>query len=241
MHQKASPGITIKNRIILALPPKEYESIYSQLELVTLKAGQIVYQRDDPIKYVYFPENTCISYIVDMENGISAEVGMVGNEGMLGIPVCLRTNRSSKKAAVQVDGDAWRIRADKLRDLLEEHRGLQTLLLRYIQFFLSQVSQHAACNRLHPLDCRLCKWLLMVRDRVDNEVFYLTHELLSQMLGVRRAGISVAARKLQDEGLIDYARGTITLLNRQGLEDCACECYRIIKEEYDHFYQVKKS
>lgn len=174
-----------------------------------------------------------------MQNGATVEVATVGNEGMVGLPVFLETDRIPIQGFVQVPGDAMRMRADVFREKVTPGSPLYKLLQRYTQALFNQVAQSAACNNLHSIEERFCRWLLMTRDRVDSDQFLLTQEFLSQMLGVRRASVSVVAAIIQKAGLIQYSRGKMTILDRQGLEDCACECYFTVKAEYERLINGK--
>lgn len=221
-----------KNQLLAALPEEEYKRLVPHLEFVSLPINQTIYEPGGPIDYVYFPHQAMISLVSLMENGSTIEVGLVGKEGMVGIPIILGGSTTITRAFVQVAGHAERIRADLLKD--EFHRGgkLQTLLLRYVQAIFTQVSQAAVCNRLHTVEERLARWLLLVSDSVESNEFFLTQEFIAQMLGTRRSGVTVAAGTLQQAGLIRYSRGKITIANRDSLEATACECYGIIKTEF---------
>lgn len=223
----------MKNRLLAALPTEEYQRLLPKLETVPLNFKQILYDINQPIEYVYFPNNAVASLLTIMENGDAVEVGTVGNEGMVGLPVFLGADRIPGQAFAQVPGDGVRMRADVFKREVVQGTPLFNLLQRYTQTLFNQISQSAACNRLHSIEERLCRWLLMTHDRVGEDYFPLTHEFLGQMLGVRRAGVSVAAAILQKAGYIRYSRGKITILDRAGMEDSACECYRIVKAEFD--------
>lgn len=223
----------MKNRLLAALPTEEYQRLLPKLETVPLNFKQILYDINEPIEYVYFPNNAVASLLTIMENGDAVEVGTVGNEGMVGLPVFLGADRIPGQAFAQVPGDGMRMRADVFKREVVQGTPLFNLLQRYTQALFNQISQSAACNRLHSIEERLCRWLLMTHDRVGEDYFPLTHEFLGQMLGVRRAGVSVAAAILQKAGYIRYSRGKITILDRAGMEDSACECYRIVKAEFD--------
>lgn len=221
------------NRILAALQPEEMERLLPHMEQVELRLGEVISRPNEPIKHVYFPHRGTISIISILEDGSQVEVGVVGNEGMYGMPVALGTETSPLLAIVQLAGGATKMSADVLREEVGHCGRLHNLLLRYGHAFFIMVAQNAACNRRHPLDGRLCRWLLMGQDRVKSDELELTHEFLSVMLGVRRAGISEAARKLQDQGLISYRRGRIHIVNRQGLAGTSCECYEVVKKEFD--------
>ena len=219
------------NQLLAALPPDEYQGLAPSLEVLSLPVRQVLYEPGEPIEYVYFPHQTMISLVSTMENGTTIEVGLVGREGMVGIPVILGGSSTTTRAFVQVAGQATRLKADRLKTEFQQSGALQTLLLRYVQAFLTQVSQSAVCNRLHNLEERLARWLLLVRDCVDADDFLLTQEFIAQMLGTRRSGVTVAAGTLQQAGMIRYTRGRISIVDTEALEDTACECYKVIKTE----------
>ena len=221
------------NRILAALSADETERLLPHMEKVELRLGEVICQPYEPIKYVYFPHRGTISVVVVLEDGSEVEAGVVGNEGMFGMPVVLGTDIAPLLAIVQLPGGATRMRADVLKGEFGKCGRLQNLLLRYGQAFFIMVAQNAACNRRHGVDGRLARWLLMGQDRVKSDELELTHEFLSVMLGTRRAGVSVAAGKLQDQGLISYKRGRIRIKDRLGLEAISCECYRVVKKEFD--------
>jgi CRP-like cAMP-binding protein len=223
----------IENQLLSALPTEEYERLLPNLKLVSLTLKQIIYAPDEPIDYVYFPNCGIISLVNVTKDGRTVEATMVGNEGMAGIPVFLGVDRMPILAISQVVGDAVRMKADIFKREVTPGTSLYNLLLRYTQALLNQISQSVACNCLHPVEGRLCRWLLMTHDRVRSDQFMLTQELISQMLGVRRASVSQVAATLQKAGLIHYTRGKITILDREGLEATSCECYRVVKEEFD--------
>ena len=220
------------NKILSALPSAEYEQIAPMLRPVPLKLGETLYHPEEVIHHVYFVTEGVISLLATLESGATVEAGVIGPEGMLGIPVILGVASTPNLALVQSKGSAMRMSAP---DIIKEFRKggmLRDLLLRFTQMLFTQVAQTAACNRLHTVDQRLARWLLMTHDRVHGDSFVLTQDFLSRMLGVRRAGVSVAASMLKQHGLIDYERGTVTIVDREGLEKFACECYRLVTEEY---------
>lgn len=232
MSVSKDPPHLIKNRLLAALPPEEYERLLPNLENVLVSFKQILYQVNEPIEYLYFPNNALVSLITIMENGDAVEVGTVGNEGIVGLPVFLGAERIPGQAFAQIPGTAMRMRADVFKREVTPASRLFNLLQRYTQALFNQVAQSAACNRLHSIEERLCRWLLMTQDRVGSDEFPLTQEFMGHMLGVRRASVSVAASILQNAGLIRYSRGKMTIVDRVGLENSACECYRIIKAEF---------
>ncbi|MDZ8050254.1 MAG: Crp/Fnr family transcriptional regulator [Aulosira sp. ZfuVER01] len=220
-----------ENRLLEALPAFEYERLVPYLNLVSLSLGQVVYEAEEPITQVYFPHNSLVSLIITTENGSTVEVGIVGNEGMVGMPVILGSNTTTTTGIVQIAGTAMQMNADILKIEFERGGTLQKLLLRYLQALYTQVSQAAVCNRLHTLEARLARWLLTVSDRLQSDELPLTQEYISHMLGVRRSGVTVAAGSFSNQGIISYNRGHITILNREALEATSCECYRLIKRE----------
>jgi len=222
-----------QNKLLSALPTQEYERLLPYMETVSLNFQQIIYAPNQSIDYVYFPNSGIISLVNITEDGRTIEAAMVGNEGMAGIPVFLGADRMPGQAISQVVGNALRMKADVFKYEVTPGTSLYNLLLRYTQALLNQISQSVACNCLHSVERRCCRWLLMCHDRVRSDQFTLTQELLSQMLGVRRASVSEVAATLQKEGLIRYNRGKITIRDRLGLEATACECYRVVKEEFE--------
>jgi CRP-like cAMP-binding protein len=225
--------LTTRNRILAALLPEDYERIAGQLEPVEMPHGKLFYQTAQPIKYVYFPENMMTSLVSQMADGGQIEVGIIGFEGMVGLPVVLGIKRSPHETMAQIAGPVLRLEAGALIDEFNRGGPLQRLLLRYTHTLMIQMGQSAACNRMHTIEERLARWLLMCHDRVMGDDLTLTQEFISMMLGVRRAGVTSAAVALQAEGFIKYQRGHITLIDRPGLEEFACECYAIIKADFD--------
>jgi CRP-like cAMP-binding protein len=227
-----SPNPPTANRILNALTPDEYERLSTDLEHVSLTTGETLYHPDDTITHAYFPNHGTVSLVSTFETGASIEVGMVGNEGMFGICVFLGSVSTPLEAQVQLPGDAFRMRADVLQKEFNKCGRLQDLLLRYTQAFITQVALTAACNRSHHIEERLAKWLLMCEDRANAKELGLTHEFIAMMLGTRRAGVTEAAIILKSKGLIEYHRGQLIILNRQGLEAISCECYPVMKKEF---------
>jgi CRP-like cAMP-binding protein len=223
----------LHNSILDALSVEDCKLVFLHLERVELRLGEILSQPEEAIEYVYFPQSGTISVVTLMEDGSQVEVGVIGNEGMFGLPVVLWTDSAPLQAMVQISGHALRLKASVLREELKDCGDFQKALLRYAQACFIQTAMNAACNRIHHLDGRLARWLLMCQDRANADNLPLTHEFISTMLGVRRAGISVAAQKLQAEGFIDYTRGNIRIRDRKGLESYSCECYGIVKREFD--------
>lgn len=227
-----APHKPIENRLLAALPAEEYQRLVPHLERVELSVNQVIYEPFEPIRHVYFPHQALVSLISTMSDGSTVEVGVVSNEGMVGIPVFLGGNTTTTRAFVQVPDSSTRMEATRL--LAEFNRGgpLQSLLLRYTQALHTQVSQTAACNRLHTVESRLARWLLMVSDRMQSDQFPLTQEFIAQMLGCRRSGVTEAAGTLSQAGMIRYTRGRITILNREAMDAASCECYGVIKDEF---------
>ncbi|HEY0323432.1 MAG TPA: Crp/Fnr family transcriptional regulator [Pyrinomonadaceae bacterium] len=220
----------IKNQILAAIPKDEYERLLPDLEFVDLPLGQILYKSGEVIEYVYFPGDGVVSLITHMKDGTTIEVGLIGRDGMSGIPVLLGDDISFEEAVVQIAGSAMRMRSSALKKVLKEgHSPLLTALLLYTRVLMKQVAQTAACNRLHTVKERLSRWLLMCHDRMDSDELQLTQEYIADMLGSRRAGVSGAATSLQSEGVIRYSRGHISILKRGGLESFSCECYEAVK------------
>jgi CRP-like cAMP-binding protein len=229
---QSDPGV---NRLLATLPKKEYKRLLPKLKTVSLVLGQELYEPGDVIKYVYFPNNSIISLISELSETAWLEVGMVGNEGMAGLAIFMGVSSSSTRALVQGSGTAMRMSSAAVRTEANRLGSLHRLLHRYSHSLLTQVSQSAACNLFHLVDARLARWLLMTSDRLGAAEFTLTQEFLSNMLGVRREGVSKAASALQAARLIRYSRGMITVLNRRGLEAKSCQCYAIIKAETDAY------
>jgi CRP-like cAMP-binding protein len=223
------------NRLLAMLTTKEYKRLLPKLKTVSLVLGEVLYEPGAVIKYVYFPNDSIISLISELSETLRLEVGMVGNEGMVGLAVFMGVTSSSNRALVQGAGTAMRMSSAAVRTEANRLGSLHHLLHRYSHSLLAQVSQSSACNRFHLVDARLARWLLMTNDRLAAKEFPLTQEFLSNMLGVRREGVSKAAGALQAGKLIRYSRGVITILNRRGLEAKSCECYAIVKAETDAY------
>jgi CRP-like cAMP-binding protein len=225
----------VNNRILSALPHEEYQRLQPHLELVHLSTRRTLSEAGDLIRHTYFLNSGMGSLLAVTQGGATVEIAMVGNEGMLGIPVVLGARKAPYRIMIQMPGDAMRIKADVLRAQLKRGAELQDLLLSYTHALITQISQSAVCNRFHTMEKRLCRWLLIAHDRVDGDTFHLTQEIISYMMGAPRTGVTMAAGTLQDAGLIRYKRGKITIIDRNGLEETACECYRIVAETLDHF------
>ena len=221
------------NRLLAALPAKDYARLLLKLEEIPLTFAKTFYEPGDIIRHVYFPNSGIISLLSAVEERSLVEVGIVGNEGFVGVPVFLGVKTSNNCALVQGAGVALEMKTADFLAECENGGALPRLLQRYTHSLIMQISQSAACNRFHPIEARLARWLLMTSDRMESDEFQITQEFLSNMLGVRREGVSKSATQLQQNELINYSRGKITILNRAGLEAVACRCYFIIKEEYE--------
>jgi CRP-like cAMP-binding protein len=227
------PGIPSENRLLAALPSEDYERVLPSLQLVSFSLGEVVYEFGGHLEYVYFPTTSIVSLLYTMENGATAEMGLTGNDGVVGIALFMGGGTMPNRAVVQSAGDALRMKAKLLQDEFSQGGKFQQLLLRYTQALITQISQTAVCNRLHSVEQQLCRWLLLSHDRVQADELIMTQELIADMLGVRREGVTVAAGRLQDEGAISYVRGRIKILDRHKLEETVCECYRVVKDEFD--------
>ena len=229
----AFPREPVRNRLLGSLPGDEYERILPYLEPVHFEQRQALFEQEERISHVYFPETMVVSLVSRMRDGATVEVGTAGCEGMAGLPVFLAGDSSSTRAFAQIPGYAVRMEAEAFTRLTAAPGPFHQTLLRYTQAFLTQVAQTAACNGAHLVEQRCARWLLMTHDRVAGDQFPLTHEFLAFMLGVRRAGVTVAMRKLQDAGLVAYTRGQVEILDRAGIEDASCECYATVRTHFD--------
>lgn len=228
---------SLGNRLLAALPTDDYERLQPHLKLMTLPLRYVVYEAGDPITDVYFPRHAVISLVATLEDGSTMESGLIGREGMAGMPVLLGGTTKAHRAFVQIAGDAWRLKATVLRTEFDRGGALQKLLLRYFQALFTQVAQAGVCNRFHTTEERLARWLLIMADCVQSDAFPLTQEFIAQMIGVRRAGVTVAAGALNHAGLIHYTRGHIEITDRDGLEDFSCECYSVVRDELAWIYK----
>jgi len=226
-----------RNRLLDALPAAEYARLARKLEPVELQLGQVLFHAGERTEHVYFPVESIVSLMADLEEGGGIEVGLVGREGMVGISVAFGVGRESKLATVQHTGTALRMRSDDLREELAGDGQLSRLLLQYAHALMSQISQSVVCNVRHTLDRRLVRWLLMFQNRADADEFELTHEFMANMLGAARSSIGEVARKLQEMGMVNYARGRFRIVNRMAMEQMACECYEVVRDEFDSLYQ----
>jgi CRP-like cAMP-binding protein len=216
-----------------ALPSAVRRRLFPHLELVSLRLGQVLYESGGPLRYVYFPTDSIISLLYVMEGGASAEISVVGNEGILGVSLFMGGESTSSRAIVQSAGYAYRLAGQRLKDEFNRHGALLVLMLRYTQALITQMAQTAVCNRHHTTDQQLCRWLLLSLDRLPGERLTMTQELIANMLGVRRESVTTAASKLQKLGVIRYSRGRIIVLDRPKLETLSCECYAVVKAETD--------
>jgi CRP-like cAMP-binding protein len=221
------------NQLLAALPDGEWLRWQSHLELVSLPLGQVLYEPGATLSHVYFPTNAIVSLLYVMENGASAEIAVVGHEGIVGISLFMGGESTPSRAVVQSAGEGYRVRAQMMKEEFNRAGPVLHLFLRYTQALITQMAQTAVCNRHHSLDQQLCRWLLLSLDRLSGNELVMTQELIANMLGVRREGVTEGALKLQQDGLIRYARGRITVLDRSGLEKRTCECYAVVKREYD--------
>ena len=220
------------NHLLAALPAAEYARICEHLEPVHLALGEVIYESGEQVSHLLFPTTAIVSLLYIMENGATAEIGMAGNDGLVGIALYMGGITTPSRAVVQGAGKAYRLRSTWMNDEFNLGGIFQKILLRYTQALMTQISQTAVCNRLHSIDKQLCRWLLLSHDRLHTDKLVMTHDLISNMLGVRREGITLAAQKLAARGLISNRRGTMTVIDREGLEHAACECYAVVRAEY---------
>ena len=222
-----------QNQLLAALPEAEWKRWSPKLEWVSLPLGHVLYESGNTLSHIYFPTTAIISLLYVMENGASAEIAVVGNEGLVGVSLFMGGESTPSRAVVQSAGEGFRLTAKNMKDEFNRAGPVLHLLLRYTQALITQMSQTAVCNRHHSLDQQLCRWLLLSLDRLQGNELAMTQELIANMLGVRREGVTEGAIKLQDAGLIKYSRGRISVLDRAGLEKRSCECYAVVKKEYD--------
>jgi CRP-like cAMP-binding protein len=227
------PDTPRQNHLLDALPPEEWDRLHPRMELRPLPLGHVLYESGDTMRHVYFPTTSIVSLLYVMENGASAEIAIVGNEGIVGISLFMGGETTPSRAIVQSGGHAYRIPGQHLKDEFFRAGPMQRLLLRYTQALITQMAQTAVCNRHHSVEQQLCRWLLMSIDRLAANELTMTQELIANMLGVRREGVTESAGKLQKLGLIEYSRGRIVVLDRPALERHACECYAVVKKEFD--------
>jgi CRP-like cAMP-binding protein len=233
-HMTQVEQSAIRNRLLATLPPGDFALLSGWLRRVDMNLKQVLYEPYQPIKSVYFPETGTVSMFAPLEDGDLVEVGMVGREGMVGLPIILGADSSSAGAVAQIPGTGWHIRAAAAKQVFDTSPTLHSLLLRYALAYHSQVAQTAACNGCHALEKRLARWLLMAHDCAHSDEFPMTQEFIAQMLGVTRVSVSGVAGLLQKAHLIGYVHGRITILDRPGLETASCECYRIVRQQFEH-------
>jgi CRP-like cAMP-binding protein len=229
-----------QNHLLEALSPQEYQRLAPHLEYQELTLGEVLYEPGRAMRHVYFPTTAIVSMLYVMEDGASAEIAIVGNEGILGISLFMGGETTPSRAVVQSAGFAYRLRAQFLKNEFERYGPLMHLLLRYTQALITQMAQTAVCNRHHSVDQQLCRWLLLSLDRLASNELTMTQELIANMLGVRREGVTEAAGKLQALGLVEYRRGKITVLDRPRLQARACECYEVVKKEFDRLLPYRQ-
>lgn len=235
MYSPKTLRVPFENKILAALSRADYERIAAHAEPVRLTAGKILCQAGDQLRHAYFLRGGMVSLVSVMENGATVEVGMIGSEGVVGSSAMLGMDAMPYQLTVQLSGNALRIGINHLQEEFNRGGMLQNLMLRYLHTVLTQVSQSAACNRFHSLEERLCRWLLVSRDRARTDTFNLTQEFISQMIGAPRSRVTIIAGNLQREGLIRYSRGKIQIVDGRRLEASACECYRVVSEQISHF------
>lgn len=221
------------NRLLAALPEAERERLFPHLEPVDMPLGEVLYEPDTQLQHAYFPTTAILSLLYVLEDGASTEIAVVGNDGLLGVSLFMGGNTTPSRAVVQSAGSGFRLKTQRLKAEFKRAGPLQNLLLRYSQALMTQISQTAVCNRHHSVDQQLCRWLLLSLDLLTSNELVMTQELIANMLGVRREGVTEAARKLQKAGVIHYRRGHITVTDQKGLEARVCECYLVVKTEYE--------
>lgn len=223
-----SPG----NRLLAALPTADYQRLLPELMPVKFSLGEVIYESQGHMEFVYFPTSSHVSLLYTMEDGATAEVGLVGNEGLVGIALFMGGDTTPNRAIVQGAGDAFKMKAPVMQEEFRRGGALQLLLLRYTQVLITQISQTAVCNRLHTTEQRLCRWMLMTHDRTQSDQLEMTHEFISNMLGIQREAVSLVAHRLREKGAIDYKRGHIQIIDRRILEEISCECYQVVRVEH---------
>jgi CRP-like cAMP-binding protein len=228
-----------QNYLFQSIPATEWERLFEHLEEIDLPLGKVLYEPGTKMRHVYFPSTAIVSLLYALENGSSAEIAIVGNEGVVGISIFMGGESTSSRAVVQSAGQGYRIKSSIFLEEFNRAGPVMHLLLRYTQALITQMSQTAVCNRHHTLDQQFCRWLLLSLDRLSTNKLIMTQELIANMLGVRREGVTEAALKVQKAGLIKYARGHISVLDRLGLENRTCECYQVVKSEYDRLLPLK--
>jgi CRP-like cAMP-binding protein len=233
MAATATKEEAIQNHLLAGISAEELERLRPSLQPVALKLGQVLYESGEKMDYVYFPTTAIISLLYIMENGSTAEIGVVGNDGLVGIAIFMGGDTTPNRAVVQSAGMTFKMKADIMKDEFTRGGRFHNRCLRYTQALITQISQTAVCNRLHSVDQQLCRWLLLSHDRLLSDRLVMTQDLIANMLGVRREGITHAAKRLQKMGFISYVRGDMTILDRKGLEADVCECYQVVRTEYE--------
>jgi CRP-like cAMP-binding protein len=237
----SSPYSPKQNHLLAALPAEDFARLQPDLELIPMPLGWVLYESGSHMDYVYFPTTSIVSLLYVMETGASAEIAVTGNDGLVGISLFMGGESTPSRAVVQSGGDGYRLKEDVLKREFATGGRLQRLALRYTQALLTQMSQTAVCNRYHTVDQQLCRWLLLSLDRLESNELVMTQELIANMLGVRREGVTESAGRLQRDGVIHYSRGHISVLSRPKLEALVCECYAVVKKEYDRLLPYKFS
>ena len=232
MPQVYNPPSIPENWLLAALPAEDYERLLPELKPVKFSLGEVIYESQKVMEYVYFPTSSHVSLLYTMKDGSTAEVGLVGNEGLVGIALFMGGDTTPNRAIVQGAGRAFKMKASVMQEEFKRGGALQLLLLRYTQALITQISQTAVCNRLHTTEQRLCRWMLMTHDRTQSDESEMTHEFISNMLGIQREAVSLVAQRLREKGAINYRRGRIQIVDRGMLEECSCECYQVVKVEH---------
>src|SRR3984893_4191855 len=222
-----------QNHLLAGASDEELARLLPNLQPISLPLGQVLYESGEKMHYVYFPTTAIISLLYIMENGARAEIGVVGNDGLVGIAIFMGGDTTPNRAVVQSAGNTFKMKSEMMKDEFTRGGRFHNLCLRYTQALITQISQTAVCNRLHSVDQQLCRWLLLSHDRVKADELIMTQDVIPVLLGVRREGVTVAAGRLQDAGAISYVRGHIKILDRKKLEETVCECYRVVKDEFD--------
>lgn len=236
MAPSAAEEEALENHLLAGVSPEELARLLPNLQPVSLTLGHVLYESGEKMDYVYFPTTAIVSLLYIMENGSTAEIGVVGNDGMIGIAIFMGGNTTPNRAVVQSAGVAFKMKSALMKDEFTRGGRFHNLCLRYTQALITQISQTAVCNRLHSVDQQLCRWLLLSHDRLPSNRLIMTQDLIANMLGVRREGITHAAKRLQKAGYIKYVRGDMTILDRKGLEAEVCECYQVVRSEYDRLF-----
>jgi CRP-like cAMP-binding protein len=235
-----APAHPLQNHILGALPAPERDRLFPHLKLVAMPLGTVLYEAGDTLRHIYFPTDSIVSLLYVMKDGASAEISVVGNDGAIGVALFMGGETTTNRAIVQSAGSAYRLTGRRLKLEFNRHGEMLHILLRYTQALLTQMAQTAVCNRHHTVDQQLCRWLLLSLDRLGANKLAMTQELIANMLGVRREGVTDAAGKLQKLGVIKYSRGNITVLDRPRLEELSCECYAVVKKETDRLLAMRK-